>query len=243
MKNILLKIAICDDSLQDATRLQEILQAINIPHTVQNFSSGEEFLKSFQPNIYDILFIDIFMNTLTGIDVATRVRQLDEKIQLAFTTTSKDHALESYRLRALKYLEKPVEATEVQEMLSLTLATFSLAPKINLLIDSKYEDIFLEDIIYFEQQGHIINLISTQGIFNLSPTIRMTDLITQLPNSFAHIHKSYLINFQHVKSFDKELRVFTMSNNDKTYIRRIDLKNIKESYQNYLFSAVRQPNK
>ena len=75
---------------------------------VEEFSSGEEFLSRFTPGDYDIIFIDQYMDGLSGMNTAREIRSRDELAALVFVTTSREHAIESYGVRACGYLVKPL---------------------------------------------------------------------------------------------------------------------------------------
>lgn len=74
---------------------------------VDEFSSGEALLERFAPAAYDLIFLDQFMEGLSGLDTARRIRARDNLVPLVFVTTSRDHAIDSFGVRACGYLVKP----------------------------------------------------------------------------------------------------------------------------------------
>ena len=72
--------------------------------TKQLFSTGETFLSVWKPGMYDIVFLDIFMDQLTGVDVARQIRKTDASVKIIFCTTSNEFASESYCVDASFYL-------------------------------------------------------------------------------------------------------------------------------------------
>ena len=68
--------------------------------SIDNFSSGEEFLSRFTAGLYDLVVLDIFMGDLTGVDVARKIRETEHNVRLVFCTTSNDFASESYEVAA-----------------------------------------------------------------------------------------------------------------------------------------------
>ena len=66
---------------------------------IDEFDSGELFLENFSPETYDMIFIDQYMNGISGIDTAKKIRESDNLVALVFITTSRDHALDSYEVR------------------------------------------------------------------------------------------------------------------------------------------------
>ena len=108
-----MKIAIIDDLLECRNEIHVCLRRFFSEHyddgspCVTEFSSGEDFLSSFQKAAYDLIFIDQYMQGRSGIDTARQIRQRDNFVTLVFITTSRDHAIESYQVRAGGYVLKP----------------------------------------------------------------------------------------------------------------------------------------
>ena len=103
-----LKIAICEDEPDQKNMLLKLLDESNIENTSVVFANGEDLLADFKQGKYDLILMDIYMESeLTGIDTIRLIRKKDKDIPVAFVTTSKDHALESYRQSAMNYIEKP----------------------------------------------------------------------------------------------------------------------------------------
>ena len=114
-----LHIAICDDLPQEQETLLSMLAQSPLQTSCTLFRSGEELLEAFQPGAFDLLLVDIYMEGITGVEAVRRIREADEDVPVAFTTTSTDHTLESYRLSALKYLEKPVRQKDLNDLLRM----------------------------------------------------------------------------------------------------------------------------
>ena len=86
---------------------------------VGEFSSGEDFLSQFQPEAWDVIFIDQYMDGLSGIDTARKIREKDRLAALVFVTTSVSHAVESYGVRACGYLVKPYDYGDFEKTMEL----------------------------------------------------------------------------------------------------------------------------
>ena len=115
-----LKIAICEDEPDQKNMLLKLLDESNIENTSVVFANGEDLLADFKQGKYDLILMDIYMESeLTGIDTIRLIRKKDKDIPVAFVTTSKDHALESYRLSAMKYIEKPYSKESIEDILHL----------------------------------------------------------------------------------------------------------------------------
>ena len=116
-----MQIAIVDDLESDRLQLEGILREYRMRHqldlSVSHFAGGEAFLESYQPYRYTVFFLDIFMDGLSGIETAERIREGDEDANLVFLTTSDVHRPEAFSLFAVSYIPKPCDRTQVFRVL------------------------------------------------------------------------------------------------------------------------------
>ena len=120
-----MKIAIVDDSSLDRDFLKNGLEIIfeerNIENLeIQEFSSGEELLNYLRENpsdFFHIIFMDIYMEDLTGVETAKAIRKTDEQVKIVFITTSNEFASESYEVRAEDYLIKPFDGQRMNKII------------------------------------------------------------------------------------------------------------------------------
>lgn len=77
--------------------------------TIHGYKSGESFLAALQEEHFDIVFMDIYMDGLTGIEAAAKLREISLETILIFLTTSMDHMAEAFPCRAFDYIMKPVD--------------------------------------------------------------------------------------------------------------------------------------
>ena len=234
-----LNIAVCEDRPGDRDLLLERIAACGIPARCETFACGEDLLAAFAPGRYDLIFMDIYMTGMNGVAAAGKIQEADETVLLAFTTTSPDYTRESYRLGAPKYLEKPAGAGEIRETLELACLKRRSAAYITLLIGGKRQEISLAGILYFEQQNHAVAVHTAAGTLQTGQQVTLSRLEPLLPPAFLRCHHSYIAHLRYVHSLDRELRLFTMSNGDRVYIRRQDLKKATGAYEDYLFRAAR----
>lgn len=234
-----LQIAICEDTTADAELLISYMIESGLASCYERFSSGEDLLAAFVPGKYDIIFLDIYMCGMKGVDAAAQIRGADRAVTLVFTTTSAEHTLESYRLRAASYLEKPVKQEDVREILSLALAKRNTAAYITLLIEGINQDIPVESILFFEQKNHAVMLHTRTEVLRTSQTVKLSGIESMLPRHFFRCHHSYLVNLRAVREADQELGIFTMQDGSRVYIRRQTLKKAIQVYEHCLFDTVR----
>ena len=80
---------------------------------LSRFTSGEEILDGYRPYQYSVIFLDIYMDGINGIDTAKKIRETDRDALLVFLTTSEDHMMSAWRIHAYEYILKPVKIEQV----------------------------------------------------------------------------------------------------------------------------------
>ena len=218
-----LRIAICEDGKEEQINLISILDESNISITYTLFTSGEEFLKTYAVGDYDVLFMDIYLDGMTGIEVVAKIREIDAKIPIAFTTMSEDHALKSYQLKVNTYMLKPLEKRLVNEFLETSLDHRSNVPKLLINVKGKLLSFPFRDILYFEQNSNSLYIFFEDGK-SLRAKYKISDIEAQVDKTlFYRSHVSFLVNLAQVKRINKELMAFEMKNGKYAYIRREDI--------------------
>lgn len=204
-------------------------------HTISVFHSGEAFLAQWKCGLYDLVILDIYMDALTGIDVAYKIREQDDRVALAFCTSSNEFASESFDVGAKHYLRKPVTAEGIAKILDRMNLEEIEANRITALPDGY--TVKLRSILYADYANHKV----TVSIKN-EPAHRFRISYTEverhlLPNGYFYSPcKGVILNFYEVT----ELRdgVFSMSDGQVFHVVRRKLKEAKESYTKFLFDKM-----
>ena len=122
----MLQIAICDDEQYYREKIQSLLKQYlnkqNIDYTIQCYHSGEQFLNQYENSVkYDIVFLDISMKELNGIQTAAQIRTFHSTTFLVFVTAFIDYALEGYKVSAVRYIMKDTLNTAIPECMNAIL--------------------------------------------------------------------------------------------------------------------------
>ncbi len=233
----MLKIAICDDNEIERMilkkMLQGILQEMHREVILMEFSSGEKLQRNFSRGDYDIIFLDIRMRGLNGIETGKAIRSKDAKVELVFATSSNEYFQEGYEVHALAYLLKPYDVDKVRE-------TFSYYFSKNQIEESKNDYEFLKFTV---QQKEIclrqkeIPLLESQGrvvmIHHGGEKYRVYDRLSEMEKRldmklFLRCNQSYIINVAYVDGVvDYD---FYMQSGDMIPIRKRDKKDIVQKY-------------
>ena len=233
-----LTLAICDDLPEEREKLLRLLELSPITTVCAQFGSSEELLSAFRPGKFDLLLMDIYMDGMTGVEAVQRIRELDERIPIAFTTTSTEHALEGYRLSVLKYLEKPVRQKDVNDLLRLVQLQRDSAPRLAIQQSGEVQRLPLSELVCLEQRGHHVLISTRDGVIELYG--KLSDLLPQLDGQdFFCPHKSYCANLAFVRGINEEYQCYVMADGKNVPISRPNRAKAKRVYEDYLFARTR----
>jgi DNA-binding LytR/AlgR family response regulator len=245
MLNEWLNIAICEDLTEDGILLVKRIKECSAAVKTDVFESGEIFLQNYQKGMYHLIFLDIYMNGISGIDVAANLREQGDDVPIAFITISRDHALEANRYRSIHYIEKPVTADAVAHTLNIAGAIRERNSKEVLAVtDSKRKiiEIPYDNICYIEVKNHRCTIYLTENrMIEPRTATTLSKLEIMLPKSrFFRCHQSFIINIDHVREIDNKLKAFIMNNGGIAYIRRGHLKKYEEIYKLWIIEKTRR---
>lgn len=232
-----LKIALCEDTPVDADLLTALIDMSKVPYVLDSFLSGEALLEGFHKEKYDLIFLDVYMGELSGVQTAEFIRDIDTQVVIVFTTTSEDFTREGYRLNAYKYLLKPVVEEDVVDALELATLKRDKAQgaTIAIVTDNIPVIIPLNDIIFVESSNRKSVIYTTGETYATTMTIDALEKLLPSPR-FLRSHRSYIVNLDHVDDLEED---FIMDNGEIAYIAVKHHRKIKHAYDDYLFSTAR----
>lgn len=238
-------IAIVDDIRRDAELLAETVEAYMSVHSIscgkaKLFASGEDFLRDFKPAVYNILFLDIYMTGMSGMDTAHDIRKLDSECSIIFVTTSPDFAVDSYEVNADYYLLKPVNREQVFRALDrcdvnlMERNRYVLVPS----HDLEYK-LFLHDISYTEYiNRRILVHMQDKSIVEINMSQRDFSLLLLQHYWFCDCIKGVLVNLEDVYKLLNDR--FVMKSGASIPISRLKYNDVREKYLDYSFKALRE---
>jgi DNA-binding LytR/AlgR family response regulator len=235
----ILKIAICEDTDEDASRLISYIEDININVDITRFEAGEDmlvFLDDSKGVNFDLIFLDIYMKELDGMDTARELRGRGVTSRIIFTTTSPEFSLDAFDVDAEQYLLKPLKRDGKLEKI-LTKHLQNKMGKISVDANGDIIEINPNNIMYIESEGHNCIIHTPEEIIETGRGMTMENFekLLIMPSltitNFIRCHRSYIVNFSYVSKLDED---FTMKNGDTVYIRRGDFSKIKKAYLTWL---------
>lgn len=234
-----MKVYVCDDSESDLMRLRRYLKKYageeNLEMEVEEFLSAEEMFRAHDgaKEKPALLFLDIYMDRIDGIEAARKLRDSGVRTSIFFTTSSMEHAMEAFWVHADGYLHKPFNYEDFCHAMGKIDSQLRAEGK---TIEVRSERMSLKfrirDICFAETENHGVGIHSMDGVCRANVTMEGLKKMLAEEKSFVTCGRSYLINLSYVDTIDNE--VIHMKNGETITIPVRLRKQFREQYQQYL---------
>ena len=228
----MLQIAICDDEQFYREKikylLEEYLQAKGMLYTLHLFLSGEDFLEQCENNVrFDIVFLDISMEEVDGIQAAQRIRSFHSDTYIVFVTAFIDYALEGYKVNAVRYLMKDTLEIALEECMNAILQKMQVARVTFSFLEGE-KRLYTDNILYVESRGHksIFHYMESEMV-----SYQIYDKLDSVERNlegygFLRIHKSYLVNMKHIRKISNY--IVSLDTGEELHVPRLRFQAVKE---------------
>ena len=196
------KIAICDDDQDQIEYISSVVSAWGRQNScacdIKIFNSAEAFLFEYEDNkAYDILLLDVEMKSITGIELAKRIRKDNNRSEIIFITSHFEFVGEGYEVDALHYLIKPIDEDKLMQVLNKAADKLSAEPAFVVI---SCEDgtirLYESDILYVEAFLHYIVIHTKDKEYRIKESISAFE--EKLSGDFYRIHRSYVVSLKHI---------------------------------------------
>ena len=201
--NEVINIAVVEDDDQEAKKLTNSLTQFALQNHLQfqitHFPDAAMLLDQYKAN-FDLIFLDIMLPHISGMEAARRLRQIDHSVTIVFVTNMAQYAIEGYSVDAFDYILKPINdhAFDLKLKRILSHIGSKLEDRISIRTEGGTISLQLRKICYVEVKGHYLNWYTLDGVYrSLGP---LKDVGRQLPESYHAISRWYVVNMQHVHS-------------------------------------------
>ncbi|WFR59863.1 LytTR family DNA-binding domain-containing protein [Anaerocolumna sp. AGMB13025] len=209
----MINIAVCDDDIMVTDEMQEIITQYNKERdeeiSCDIFHNGESLMS--EEKEYDIIFLDIVMAGIDGIETAKKLRKKDKTVEIIYLSSYSGLTKEALSVHAFEYLEKPVDREQIYKQLDEALEKI-LRKKLN--EEYKYHIVSfnagknsvrlpIDDIYYFERVDRKLKAVTKKGNFMLYETIAsIEEKLHQY--DFVTPHQSFVVNINNMKDYLKD---------------------------------------
>ncbi|WP_300814682.1 LytTR family DNA-binding domain-containing protein [uncultured Bacteroides sp.] len=227
-----LNCAIVDDEPLALNLLESYVNKTPFLHLAGKYSSAVQAMKELPGKQVDLLFLDIQMPELNGLEFS---KMVDQRTRIIFTTAFGQYAIDGYKVNALDYLLKPISYVDFLQAANKAVQWFELLQRPKEEIDSifvkseyKLVQIELKNILYVEGLKDYIKIYEegeSKPILSLMSMKAMEELLP--PSRFMRVHRSYIVQKDKIRVIDRGRIVF-----GKNYIPISD--SYKQTFQEFL---------
>ena len=235
-KDTVMNIYICEDDPKDAERLNRLLMRYSEERSenieIETLRSGEDLLASLQDKVADVIFLDINMDGMDGIETAGHIRERFADVPIVLVTAYMDYALEGYKVKASRFLVKDdLDGTLMECMDAICAEIRNRTSGCVLSCVEGDVQIAFSEILYIESMGHKCSIHlngKTYGMYS-----KIDDLEQKLKGfGFVRTHKSFIAGIRHVRLINNYR--LTLDNGEELPITRNRYKQVRQEYVLYV---------
>lgn len=205
----MLRVAIVDDEESCIKKLREELAAFAKANgeefRVTEFTNGVNFISEYSAE-YDIVFMDIDMPHLSGMETARLLRRVDERVALIFVTNLANYAIKGYEVQAVDFIVKPIEEKTFFTKLKRIISRIKVneeEPYVKVNTKLGIARVYISEIYYITVQGRYVLLHTKNG--EIEMRVSMKELEKQLtPLNFVRGDNSSMVNLMYVSAVTSE---------------------------------------
>lgn len=204
----MLRICLCDDEKGQRRNLNTIIstqmELRGIDYTIVECQDGDELIGLLHKDKHycDMIFLDIEMKKMNGIDTAKAIRCVNGTVVIIFVTGFADYVFDGYDVKALNYVLKPYRKEKIIEVLSQALEHMGDVRDKFYVVQTKKSayKLNVKDILYFASNKRKIKVVTENQTFEFYEKLDVIE--EELPTYYIRIHLRYLVNLNHVTSIE-----------------------------------------
>lgn len=239
----MLQIAIVDDEMNQIQLIKHVVEKFfrekEIEISVSMFRNGELLLSN--PISYDLVFLDIQMDGMDGIETAQRLRVKNKKAVLFYVTSYQNYIQKSMTIHPFAFIVKPFSEEDIrvnlEDFLTYTNSVKEKKSKeiyqIHTIDDHRFQ-VNMEEILYFHYlENRVVEIITSKNVYKIKEGI-MHVYSTLNPKYFIIPNQSFIVNLHHIREIDGKNKKLVMENGDLILIARRKYNEVIEALNYYI---------
>lgn len=236
---MIINIAVCDDEQDSLDNIQKELfqleNALNITIETYLYTDGKKVVDLIYNNKedFDILFLDIDMPNISGLEVAKKLREKGSDIILIFISAHEQYVFDSIEYNPFRYIRKNRVKKELPLAMRAVCSRFAEMKDTHIVVKTEDTEVKIKhsDIMYFETTARKVGIHLSNGeILVIRKTIK--ELCEEINNDdFIRIHSGCVANAKYIDKFSSY--DITLDNGEQLIVSRTRIKNVKTALMNY----------
>ena len=238
-----MRVAVVDDEASCQAEIKNLVETFGRENGVRlevvPFSGGEAFLEAFERERFAIVFMDIFMEGMDGLDTATRQRELDKRCPLIFLTSSGDHHPSAFSVHAFEYILKPPARERLYAVLRDALAVLpSMSRYIEVVSERRTVRLDLQSIVSAVTDAHYVDIGLLDGsVVRSRMTLQEFLRLTADEPGFLAVNKGIVLNADYITRFEDNCCI--TENGGRFPVRVRDRVQVERMIRDYIVRNIR----
>ncbi len=233
-----MNIAIVDDQKSDrlwiADKVAVYMKRNNLDVTIAEYENAEALLEDFSPGRFDVLFMDIYMDKISGMDAAVWIRRQDFDCKLIFITASDEYLRQGYCVNACHYLIKPVSDKDFEQAMNFCrLIPRYAVPSLYVVSNGISIHFNTAKILYINIEHRVVRIHTLAKTFSVSGSFRSVTQPLLADRRFLLCIQGILVNMDMI--VDQSDSLFLLKNGEQLPINLRNRRSVIKSWQAYVF--------
>lgn len=231
-----LRTAIVEDQKPDAERLEQLLKKAFGEEEIlcRRFVCGDDFLKEFPGEGYQVVFLDICMEGTNGIETARQLRAADPELLIVFVTSSPEYVWDAFPVHPFDYLLKPYKEEKFDHLAGeLRRVLGRQQPELEVRIARQTVHLPLKKIYYAMAQNHFVKVVTDDGECRAAANFAQVQEQLMTQPDFLVCNRGVIINMSKALRFDGEC--IEMLDGARLPVRQKDKKSLLAQFTQYQF--------
>ena len=229
-----MRIGICDDNPADARMIAFALADVSPGVAFERYDSGAALLEAAKKEPpFNLVFLDIYLKKENGLEIAERLRKISPETEIIFSTTSRDFAVEAFKVQAADYLVKPHTEEDVLQAFARAKVRKRNKPPEGILLQAGKDTFFFrpEDVLKIESDRHYTCITATAGEVT---RLRMgySEVAPRFTDTFIELRRGITVNMMYITGIRGD--TVTLSDGSRYTVTKAKLDKVIGNFARYI---------
>lgn len=223
----MIRIAVCDDDLHFTAELEEMVRCeaadAGIGVETEAYSDGDTLVADIEKGYrYDLVFLDIEMERVNGINAARQIRRTDRSALLIYVSGYEQYLKELFEVEPFRFLSKPVDGAKLRKYFRDACARIGETEAYyRFSFNKEIRKVAVRDIVYFESRNRVVHIFMADGsearFYGRLNAVEKE--LSEGRQEFLRIHQSFLVNYSYVEKMNFSVVTVLFGNGKRTDLK------------------------